>query len=139
MDPGSLARELDEHLRDLQRVLRREAVYGLSVTAASVLARVAHDGPLRVTELAVAEEVAQPTMTALVGRLEQRGLVAREPDPADGRAVLVSITREGGERLAVVREAREHALARRLDRLDGEERAALTAALPALGHLSQPA
>jgi DNA-binding MarR family transcriptional regulator len=36
-------------------------------------------------------------MTKILKRLEQRGLVVRSPDPADGRGSLVSLTREGRE------------------------------------------
>jgi DNA-binding MarR family transcriptional regulator len=36
-------------------------------------------------------------LTKLLERLESRGLIAREPDPSDGRGVLVSLTPEGKE------------------------------------------
>ena len=42
----------------------------------------ADTGPRRITDLAEAEAVAQPTITTLVGRLERDGLVRRAPDPA---------------------------------------------------------
>jgi DNA-binding MarR family transcriptional regulator len=54
------------------------------------------DGPRRITELAEAEGVAQPTMTLLVKRLQERGWVERQGMPDDGRVVLVSITEAGG-------------------------------------------
>ncbi|MFS0715343.1 MarR family transcriptional regulator [Microbacterium sp. 2P01SA-2] len=52
-------------------------------------------GPTRVSDLAEWQRVSQPTMTTLVRRMEQEGLVGRMPDPEDGRASLVSITDEG--------------------------------------------
>ena len=36
-------------------------------------------------------------LTKLLERLESRGLVAREPDPNDGRGVLVSLTAAGSD------------------------------------------
>ena len=35
------------------------------------------------------------TMTSILERLEERGLILREPDPDDRRSVLISLTREG--------------------------------------------
>jgi DNA-binding MarR family transcriptional regulator len=136
MDSGTeLASELDRRVAGLTRLLRGQTGAGLSVTALSTLRRVEAGEACRITELAAAEQVAQPSMTALVGRLEGRGLVRREPDPADRRAVRVAITDAGREQLAAVRAARAELLAARIDRLDESERAALAAALPALDSL----
>ncbi|UAK25359.1 MarR family winged helix-turn-helix transcriptional regulator [Sphingomonas nostoxanthinifaciens] len=44
------------------------------------------------TELARWARVEQPTMAQLLARMERDGLVRREPDPADGRSSLVSLT-----------------------------------------------
>jgi DNA-binding MarR family transcriptional regulator len=54
------------------------------------------EGPRRITELAELEGVAQPTMTLLVKRLEERGWVYREGLPSDGRVVMIAITDAGG-------------------------------------------
>jgi DNA-binding MarR family transcriptional regulator len=53
------------------------------------------EGPRRITELSDLEGVAQPTMTLLVGRLQDKGWVRRERLPEDGRVVMVSLTEEG--------------------------------------------
>jgi DNA-binding MarR family transcriptional regulator len=52
-------------------------------------------GPRRITELAAFERLAQPTMTQLVKRLEQDGLLARERQADDRRVVLVHLTEAG--------------------------------------------
>ena len=57
------------------RTLGRRGKREMSRTAASVLATLRDTGPRRITELAEAEAVAQPTITTLVGRLERDGLV----------------------------------------------------------------
>ncbi|HTA32472.1 MAG TPA: MarR family transcriptional regulator [Solirubrobacteraceae bacterium] len=54
------------------------------------------EGPRRITELAELEGVAQPTMTLLVKRLEQKGWVYREGLPGDGRVVMIAVTDAGG-------------------------------------------
>lgn len=134
-----LAADLECRIARLTRLLRAQSVRsGLSLTALSVLRRLDQVGPCRVTDLASAEAVAQPTMTALVSRLQTRGLVARAGDPADGRAVLVSLTSAGGEQLAAVRADRIGLLDAHLGALDPDSRAALAAALPALDLLLEP-
>jgi DNA-binding MarR family transcriptional regulator len=91
----------------------------ISFTAATTLARLARQGPARVTWLAAAEGASQPSMTQLVQRLERQGLVESVRDPDDGRVVLVSVTDAG------------RALLERRRRVRGERLAALLAALPA--------
>lgn len=62
------------------------------------------EGPRRVTELAELEGLAQPTMTLLVKRLEDKGWVYREGLPGDGRVVMIAITDAGGEARQTFRE-----------------------------------
>ncbi len=131
-----LATLLEGRLVELSRLLRGQATAaGLSITALSVLRRLAESGPCRITDLAGKEAVTQPSLTALADRLAERGLTERGPDPADGRAVLVSITSAGRDLLAEVRGGRAAVLAQHLDSMDDGERAALAAAIPALDHL----
>jgi DNA-binding MarR family transcriptional regulator len=133
---AALAGQLEQSVSRLAHVLLRGVGPGLSRTAASVLHRLATAGPQRVTELAAWESVAQPTMTTLVARLESQGLVARGKDPDDRRASLIAVTREGEAVLARRRRARAAALEARMAGLDGDERAALAAAVPLLERLA---
>ena len=55
--------------------------------------------PQRATDLAGYFGVGKATMSRQLHALEELGLVAREPDPADGRASLVRLTDEGREPL----------------------------------------
>jgi DNA-binding MarR family transcriptional regulator len=134
----ALAAELDRRVAGLVRLLRARTGAGLSATALSTLRRVAEGEACRISELAAAEAVAQPSMTALAARLEARGLVRRESDPADRRAVRVAITEAGAEQLAAVRAARAELLGARIERLDESEKAALAAVLPVLDSLLSP-
>jgi DNA-binding MarR family transcriptional regulator len=54
--------------------------------------------PYGMSELGGMLGLAKSSLTGLVDRSAQRGLVRREPDPQDGRAVLVALTAEGSER-----------------------------------------
>lgn len=53
-----------------------------------------------VTELAERLHLAQSSVTELVARAEQAGLVRREPSGEDGRVVYLRLTQEGEERFA---------------------------------------
>jgi DNA-binding MarR family transcriptional regulator len=130
-----LATQLERRIALVTQLMRTQAPRGRSVVALLTLRRLDVEGPHRITELAAAELVAQPTLTVLVNRLESDGLVRRTRDSADGRAVRVEITDAGREQLRVTRAGRAAVLQARLDRLDDEARAALAAALPALDQL----
>jgi DNA-binding MarR family transcriptional regulator len=105
---------------------------GLSASGLSALGRLDSLGSLRITELADLEQLTQPGMTTLINRLEDAGLAVREPDPLDGRAVRVTITSSGAERVALIRDARTSRLSARIARLSAQHQSALAAALPAL-------
>ena len=135
MSIEDLAAQLERRIALITHVLRAQAHRGRSVGALLTLRRLDEHGPMRITDLATAELVTQPTMTALVARLAQEGLVSKTRDAADARAVLVELTDAGHAQLRAVRADRAAALQSRLDRLDDDARAALEAALPALDHL----
>lgn len=67
----------------------------LSPTDNWLLRHLADEGPARMSDLASWQSVDRSTMTVQVGRLERAGLVAREPDPHDRRAVVVAVTNAG--------------------------------------------
>jgi DNA-binding MarR family transcriptional regulator len=135
VDSSQLAERLDDVVIGLRRLtLDRQ---GLSLTAAATLTTLRRCGAARLTELAVGEGVSQPSMTALVGRLADAGLVHRRTDPGDGRAVLLTLTPAGAELLDRRREDRAARLAGPLAQLTGGDVRAITAALPALARLAQ--
>ncbi|WP_242910767.1 MarR family winged helix-turn-helix transcriptional regulator [Actinomadura terrae] len=65
----------------------------------TLLAQVSLHGPVRLSALAGLMEVDKSTLSPPAKRLEGRGFIERRPDPADARAQLVSVTKEG--RLAI--------------------------------------
>ena len=54
-------------------------------------------GGCNMTELAESVQQVPATMTGIVDRLAQRGLVVRSPDPSDRRALRISLTEAGDE------------------------------------------
>jgi DNA-binding MarR family transcriptional regulator len=115
----------------------RQSPRDTSLTAAATLATLERAGPQRVTDLAVSEGIAQPSMTALVTGLERSGLVERRRGGGDLRVVLVSLTPAGQHYLHSRRRAGATALARLIEKLPPAEVTTLVAAIPALEQLGQ--
>ena len=134
---GSVAGELGILLERLVALLRSvNTAETMSRTASSTLMRLSRDGSSRLTALADREGVTQPAMTAVIARLEDSGLARRDPDPADGRVVLVSITDTGRALITRRRAERAERLAVLLGGLSPEHREAISAAIPALEALA---
>jgi DNA-binding MarR family transcriptional regulator len=64
-----------------------------------LLKTIAHKGPLRISDLAAAVHLDVSTVSRHVAQVERTGLIARTPDPVDGRAQLVGITDDGQQML----------------------------------------
>ncbi|MEV5955212.1 MarR family transcriptional regulator [Streptomyces sp. NPDC051987] len=120
-----------------RRLRQAHAVGDLSLSGVSVLARLAGEGPDSPTALAEAERARPQAMAGTLARLEQRGLVRRRPDAADGRRSIVAVTEEGRAVLAERRSESVQRLAAVLDTFSEQERATLGAALPLLDRLSE--
>jgi DNA-binding MarR family transcriptional regulator len=122
----------------LARLLRQQDESGLAPTATAMLATIGRDGPLTLGELAAHEQVAPPTITKVIGKLEDAGFVDRIHDPADKRVCRVVLTPAGHEQLEANRTRRTAWLAERLAALPQEDRDRLTEAVVVLEHLTAP-
>ena len=127
------ADELATTLRDAitrlnRRVRQTRPVGDLTFSQLSALTSLQLAGALTPRELADIERVQPPTMTKIVGKLEDRGLVARTPHPTDRRQVLLAATELGREIYAQFEQARDHWLAQQLAELTPEERVVLARA-----------
>jgi DNA-binding MarR family transcriptional regulator len=107
------------------RRLRQEAGADLSPSLSAALATVERHGPITPSELATRERIQRPTVTRILARLEEAGLVLRTPDPHDRRSSLVTITTDGHALLEELRTRKTAYLARRLEGLSPEDRATL--------------
>lgn len=121
----------------LRRLRREDDASGLTAPRLSALSVVVFGGPLTLGALAAAEQVRPPTMTRIVAALEQAGLVVREPEPTDGRAVLIRATPAGRQLLEEGRARRTAVLARQLAALTPEELATLQQAAEILDRLTR--
>ncbi|MFD7924119.1 MarR family winged helix-turn-helix transcriptional regulator [Streptomyces sp. NPDC059740] len=135
---GEEVRPAAEALVDLIRFALRQMtpLREIGFSAMAALNILDSMGPHRVTELAVHEGISQPSMTAMVSRLEQQGLVARAPDPDDGRSVLVNITDRGREMVRRRRSGQVTFLSHLIGELEPAARGQLTDAAAALARLT---
>lgn len=78
-------------------------------------------------ELAQIALVEQPTMAATLKRMERDGLIARRPDPEDGRSARIALTPQGEERAAQAFAAAAEVNALALEDLTEPERAQIVA------------
>jgi DNA-binding MarR family transcriptional regulator len=132
--PPELAADLEGLVLRLSSLTTRRE--GFSRSAAATLTRLANSGPTRLTELAAAEDVSQPSMSGLAARLVDQGLVHRGSDPQDARVVLLSLTPAGSQLVAHRREARTRRLSAALSDLSTDDVARIAAAVPALTRLA---
>jgi DNA-binding MarR family transcriptional regulator len=137
-DVLALAEGLRPVLLRLSRQLRRQSQdLGLSPLDAMLLGGVQKHEGIGVSELADHEQMARPTMSAHVKRLEAAGWIARQaPDSDDKRRVGLTVTPAGAKALEAVRRRRNDWLAKRLAALPPAEREALAAAIGPLERIA---
>jgi DNA-binding MarR family transcriptional regulator len=122
----------------LARLLRQQDEGTLTPTMRATLGTISRDGPLTLGELAVIERVAPPTITKVVGKLEDVGLVVRVPDAADRRVCRVSLSDDGRAWMDADRKRRRDWLSEQIHRLDGDDVERLAAAVEVIEGLTTP-
>src|SRR5579872_441842 len=107
------ASDLRAVLGRLKRRLRQpDDADEITLPQASVLSRLAHEGPMTPGALAAADRVRPQSMSTILAALDARGLVARRADPDDGRRVVMALTAAGDQALQGARRLREERLGR---------------------------
>jgi DNA-binding MarR family transcriptional regulator len=124
--------------RIARRLRQTHAVGDVTPSGGSVLARLSRDGADSPGSLAELERVRPQAMAATLAALEERGLVRRTQDAADGRRSVMSVTEEGRK---VLMDRRSESVQRMTDVLHEEftpeERRMLVDVLPLLDRLAE--
>jgi DNA-binding MarR family transcriptional regulator len=139
-EPALDTRLLTEAVTGLRRALRASIRTDypwetLPIAQVEVMQSLAESEPAAAGELATRLRLAPNTVSGLISRLMAAGLVDRGTDSGDRRKAVVQLTGAGRERLAAWQAAHENRIGAALDALAPEDRAALGAALPAMGAL----
>lgn len=107
-----------------------EGATNLTLSQEAVIGHLTRGGALSTADLARLEGVRPQSMGLTVAGLEELGLVAKTPDPADARRSLLALTDAGVESRSTARDRRAGVLAARFDaRLSADEIALLDRAL----------
>jgi DNA-binding MarR family transcriptional regulator len=77
----------------------------VTVPELMVLSRLDRDGPTTTAELARRDQITPQAMGLTVGSLERLGLVRRQPDPVDGRRMILNLTPTGRDAIRSGRNA----------------------------------
>jgi DNA-binding MarR family transcriptional regulator len=121
-EDAELAARLRLAVTRLHRRLRQQGLPGLTPSQSSALASVDRLGAPTLGALAERESVQPPSMTRIVGGLEQLGYVTRVVDPEDRRVARVTITPTGRQVLQESRSVKTAFLTEQLHRLSPDER-----------------
>jgi len=133
-----LAISLRESITRLNRRVRQARPVGdLTFSQLSALTSLQLAGAMTPRELADVERVQPPTMTKIVGKLEDLGLVARTPHPTDRRQVILAATEQGRTVYVQFETQRNEWLARQLAQLSPDERDTLERAAQILQQVAR--
>jgi DNA-binding MarR family transcriptional regulator len=124
-------------MRLARRLRSQRSSDALSVSQLAALSSLDRHGAMTPGELAAHERVQPPSMTRILGKLEEVGLVERAPHPTDRRQILVTPTAAARAMLREDRRRRDAWLATRLRTLTSTERDTLRAAVSILERLAQ--
>jgi DNA-binding MarR family transcriptional regulator len=138
----------DQHLNAL-RLLHRvslplerllsvaDRASGCSSAQLSALSAIIFFGATTITKLAAHEKVSIPTISRIVDSLVAAGLIERQSDPADRRALRLAATAKGRNAVVVAYDGRVELLADTFKSLSDEEWVALAVAAKALNRVFQ--
>jgi DNA-binding MarR family transcriptional regulator len=136
-DGALLFRALSDLRRLLRRTIRRDfPVAPLSPSQAELLDLVDRRPGIGVREAAETLRLAPNTISTLVRSLTDAGLLARERDETDARAVRLRVTRSARRRIVAWQQCSASALDDALTSLTADDRRRIVDALPALGRLA---
>ncbi len=137
--PDEVARAVQASVRLLTHRLRDVPQDGdVSLSEASLLARLDHLGPRDAATLARLEGISAQSVGVTIAALAARGLVRRRPDPEDGRRRVVALTPAGLAALRRRRTRRAAQLAAALaEGFSAAERRQLLAAVPLIERLAE--
>ncbi|MCA1838888.1 MAG: MarR family winged helix-turn-helix transcriptional regulator [Actinomycetota bacterium] len=108
-------------LMRLARRLRQQAEGEVTPSMLSALSSIERQGPLTLGDLAAVERISAPTMTTIISRLLEAGLIVKQVDANDRRFARVGLSPEGKRYVTKSRSRKDAYLAHRLAGLTPEQ------------------
>ena len=137
-DAGELLAAIGAVRRVARRAVRSAVDSDALPPARSELLRLAARRPgIGVAEAAQELRLAPNSVSTMVSKLTEDGLLSRDRGGTDGRSVRLTVTDAGAARIEQWRDIRTDLAGRALERLMPADRKALAAAIPALTRLAQ--
>ena len=137
-DTAELAAVLRPALMRLTRMIRiQRADTSITLTQLSAMAALEKNGPMSPGELAAYERVQPPSMTKVLAKLEEQGLVHRTVHPTDRRQAVIEISEAGLDLIESERRSRDLWFTAQLENLDADERALLRSIVGVLDKLAE--
>lgn len=127
-----MSRNLDLHSRELERE------YGLTVPQLNVLWAVGASHRVPIGQVADRISLSGATVTSIVDRLEDHGLITRERSTDDKRQVLISLTAKGRDVLAGGPQPFHDCFVERLARLERWQQTELLSAIQHVADMMEP-
>ena len=106
----------DEMVKDFDDAHLSQAEYDVLLTATRSPGMTA-----RLRDVTSNMLISQPSVSRLVDRMVSRGLIAKCPDPEDGRGALVRATDAGARAFRTLATVHGRSIAERMSHLDNEE------------------
>ncbi|MDO5499777.1 MAG: MarR family transcriptional regulator [Propionibacteriaceae bacterium] len=119
--PTATAVQILDSLMAIARASRKRFDGGTDQVGYWVVHMLAQQGPIRNSELATVCGLDASTVSRQVRHLEEAGVVQRCPDPADGRAQLLSLSPAGEQRVAAAKARRLAIVTERLTDWSAED------------------
>jgi DNA-binding MarR family transcriptional regulator len=136
-EASALLRAMGSVRRVARRAERAAAHVQPLPPARSELLRLAARHPgISVAEAAAELRLAPNSVSTMVSKLAEDGLISRGRGESDGRSVRLSVTETGTDRISQWRDVRADLAGRAIELLPAADRQALLAAIPALTRLA---
>lgn len=140
MNEMEVAAHIIEVIPYLSRAIAAEARQTLgdgwfTLVHLRVLAHIRRSGGCSLGDLAERRGVSLPTMSKMVSSLVDKGLITREPDPSNRRAVIIHLTEEGESLYLEVLAKLQRSIARDVERLTQPQQEAVVSSLEVLAEV----
>jgi DNA-binding MarR family transcriptional regulator len=140
MNLSELSSLLRESVSGLHKRLRKQsqAVKSYSMTETETIGHLFRNSELLPTELAALTRVKTQSMSQILKKLEEEGIIKRTPSKEDKRKVFISLTGSGKKMVEKTKYERDEWLREAIEKaLTEKERELLINALPILNKLIQ--
>ncbi len=116
---------------------RNARCHGLNLTDFGILEALYHKGPMPLQHIGEKVLISSGNITYAVDKLEQKGLLVRQPSDRDRRVILAELTQAGNDLMAGIFPDHAQAIQRAMNGLSRDEQLQATALLKKLGLAAQ--